>query len=64
MPQPVSDRIHSGVSAIMRRPDIREKLIALGAEPALSTPQEFADLIRSELVKWAKVVKDSGARLD
>jgi tripartite-type tricarboxylate transporter receptor subunit TctC len=64
MPLPVLDKIHAGVSAIMRRPDIREKLIALGAEPALSTPQEFADLIRSELVKWAKVVKDSGARLD
>ncbi len=64
MPQPVLDKIHAGVSAIMRRADIREKLIALGAEPALSTPQEFADLIRSELVKWAKVVKDSGARLD
>ena len=43
---------------------MRDKLIGLGAEPAISTPAEFADLIKAELVKWAKVVKDSGAKLD
>ena len=64
MPAPVLEKIHAAVSKIMRMPDVRDKLIGLGAEPALSTPAEFADLIKSELVKWAKVVKDSGAKLD
>jgi tripartite-type tricarboxylate transporter receptor subunit TctC len=64
LPAPVLEKIHATVSKIVRLPDIRDKLIGLGAEPALSTPAEFADLIKSELVKWAKVVKDSGAKLD
>lgn len=64
MPAPVLEKIHATVSKIVRTPEIRDKLIGLGAEPALSTPAEFAELMRSELVKWAKVVKDSGAKLD
>lgn len=64
MPAPVLEKIHGTVSKIVRTPDIRDKLIALGAEPALSTPAEFSELIKTELVKWAKVVKDSGAKLD
>ncbi len=64
MPAPVLEKIHAGVTAIMRRPDIRDKLIGLGADPFLSSPREFEDLMKSDLVKWAKVVKDSGAKLD
>lgn len=64
MPAPVLEKIHATVTRIVRLPEIRDKLIGLGAEPALSTSAEFAELIKSELVKWAKVVKDSGAKLD
>ncbi len=64
LPAPVLEKIHAAVSKIVRMPDIRDKLIGLGAEPAISTPAEFADLIKSEIVKWAKVVKESGAKLD
>jgi tripartite-type tricarboxylate transporter receptor subunit TctC len=64
MPAPVLDKIHGTVTKIVQQPDMRDKLIGLGAEPALSTPAEFGELIKAELVKWAKVVKDSGAKLD
>ena len=64
MPAPLLDKIHDAVVKIVRLPDIHERLVGLGAEPALSTPAEFAALIKSEIVKWAKVVKDSGAKLD
>ena len=64
MPAPILDKIHDAVVKIVRMPDIRDRLIGLGAEPALSTPAEFAALMKAELVKWAKVVKDSGAKLD
>ena len=64
MPAPVLEKIHATVAKIVRQPDMRDKLIGLGAEPAISTPAEFSDLIKSEIVKWAKVVKDSGAKLD
>lgn len=64
MPAPVVEKIHATVSKIVRQPEMRDKLIGLGAEPAISTPAEFAELIKTEIVKWAKVVKDSGAKLD
>jgi 2-hydroxychromene-2-carboxylate isomerase len=45
-------------------PAIKEKLLAQGAIPSGNTPAEFAKLIDAEHKKWAKVVKDSGARVD
>jgi tripartite-type tricarboxylate transporter receptor subunit TctC len=64
MPQPVLDKIHDTVTRIVRTPEMNARLVDLGAEPALSTPAEFGALIKSEIVKWAKVVKESGAKLD
>jgi tripartite-type tricarboxylate transporter receptor subunit TctC len=64
LPVPVLDKIHDAVVKIVRTPEMRQRLVDLGADPAPSTPGEFSALIKSELVKWAKVVKDSGARLD
>ncbi len=64
LPAPLTDKIHDAVAKIVRTPEINARLIDLGAEPALSTPAEFAALIKSEIVKWAKVVKESGAKLD
>ena len=64
LPAPLLDKIRDAVVKIVRLPEINARLIDLGAEPALSTPAEFAALIKSEIVKWAKVVKESGAKLD
>jgi tripartite-type tricarboxylate transporter receptor subunit TctC len=64
LPAPILEKIHEAVVKIVRAPEMRQRLIDLGADPAPSTPGEFSALIKSELVKWAKVVKDSGARLD
>ena len=52
------------MAKIYRQPDMRERLIDLAAEPAISTPEEFAALVKAEIVKWAKAVKDSGAKLE
>jgi tripartite-type tricarboxylate transporter receptor subunit TctC len=64
IPGPALEKIHSTVAKIYRQPDMRERLVNLAAEPAISTPEEFTALIKSELVKWAKAVKDSGAKLE
>ena len=64
MPQPLLDKIHDTVVRIVKTPEMNQRLIDLGAEPALSTPAEFGALIKSEIVKWAKVVKESGAKVD
>ena len=64
IPAPVLQKIHSAVAKIYQQPDMRERLVNLAAEPAISTTEEFTALVKSELVKWAKAVKDSGAKLD
>ncbi len=64
LPAPLLDKIHDAVVRIVRTPEINARLVDLGAEPALSTPAEFAALMKAEIVKWAKVVKESGAKLD
>jgi tripartite-type tricarboxylate transporter receptor subunit TctC len=64
IPPPVLERIHAQIVRIMQMPDVRERLIGLGAEPVWTTPEEFATLMKTEIARWAKVVKESGARLD
>jgi len=64
IPPAALEKIHSTVAKIYRTQEMRERLISLAAEPAISTPEEFSALIKSEIVKWAKAVKDSGAKLE
>ena len=64
IPDSALKKIHASVSKIYRMPDMRERLVSLAAEPAISTPEEFTALVKSELGKWAKAVKDSGAKLE
>jgi tripartite-type tricarboxylate transporter receptor subunit TctC len=63
-PKDVVARINAEIQRVFKLPDVADKLKTLGLEPWLSTPEELARLQASEIVKWAKVVKDSGARAD
>ena len=63
-PPEIVNRIQQQVARILGTAPVNEKLIAQGAIPRGSTPAEFAKLIDSEQVKWAKVVKASGANVD
>jgi tripartite-type tricarboxylate transporter receptor subunit TctC len=60
-PKPVLATVHAALGRAMATPALREQLIALGIEPVFGTPEAFASLIRSETVKWAEIVKKSGA---
>jgi len=64
IPKAAAEKIHAAVAKIYQMPDMRERLVSLAAEPAISTPEEFTALIKSEIVKWSKAVKDSGAKLE
>jgi tripartite-type tricarboxylate transporter receptor subunit TctC len=63
-PKNIVAKLGAEIGKITRLPEVKEKLSPLGAELAANTPEEFAAFIGSEIAKWAKVVKDSGAKLD
>ena len=63
-PPEILNRIQQEVAKSLNTPAIKEKMLAQGAIPSGNTPQEFAKLIDSEIAKWAKVVKESGAKVD
>jgi tripartite-type tricarboxylate transporter receptor subunit TctC len=64
MPKDVVNRLNAELRTALASPAVRERFKMLGAETAYSTPEEFMDLSRRETVKWAKIVKFSGARVD
>jgi len=64
MPKDVVNRLNAELRTALATPAVRERFRMLGAETAYSTPEEFLDLSRRETVKWAKIVKFSGARVD
>jgi len=61
MPKAVTEKISGDIAGILKTPDMHAKFIEQGAEPVGSTPQQFGDYMRAETVKWAKVIKISGA---
>ncbi|MBX9813061.1 MAG: tripartite tricarboxylate transporter substrate binding protein [Burkholderiales bacterium] len=63
-PKDVVGKLHGEMVRILKLPDVRERFESLGMEPVGDTPDQFAQYIRSELAKYAKVVKQSGARVD
>ena len=63
-PPAVIKRIDDALLKVMETTDLKKKIMEQGGEPVGETPDKFAAFIRTETVKWAKVVKDSGASVD
>ena len=63
-PKDVIAKWNAEVTKILNSPDMRERLTAQGAEPAPTTPEQFAAFIQSEIPKYARIVKISGAKVD
>jgi tripartite-type tricarboxylate transporter receptor subunit TctC len=63
-PKPVIDKLAAETRRILALAEVRERLSGLGAEPVGSTPAEFARHVETEIAKWARVVKASGAKVD
>ena len=57
-------KVNGDAVAILAMADMKKRLAGLGAEPAPMSPEEFGRFLRDNVAKWAKVVKDSGARAD
>ncbi len=63
-PPEIVSRLNAEVVKILRLPEVRERLQAMGIEIVGNTPAEFAAFMRDETAKWGRIVKDSGARID
>ena len=64
MPQPIVTRLHDELVRVLAMPDVRERILHDGSEPVGNDPQAFRDFMTADLNKWAKLVKESGAKLD
>ena len=63
-PKAIVDRLQSEAAKALDSADAREKLAGVGCEPFKSSPQQFASLIKDDLPKWQRIVKESGATVD
>ncbi len=63
-PQSVVMKLHAAVNRALRTPDLNERLVADGSAPSGMLPEEFTAFIKSELARWAPVIRASGAKPD
>ena len=63
-PQEIVDRIYREAVKVIKHPEVAERFIREGADPVGNTSAEFGKIVRSEYIKFAKIVKDSGAKID
>jgi tripartite-type tricarboxylate transporter receptor subunit TctC len=64
LPRDFVQRVNTTVARAMNTREQQERMLDFGADVVTNTPEQFGEWIRTEMVKWAKVVKSSGARLD
>jgi tripartite-type tricarboxylate transporter receptor subunit TctC len=63
-PQPIIGKLNAAMRAALAEPDVRERIVADGAEPLPTTPAEYAADIDAEETKWSAIVKMSGAKVE
>jgi tripartite-type tricarboxylate transporter receptor subunit TctC len=63
-PKPIIDKLNAEIARILALPDIREKLVSQGMDPFVSTPEQFATLIRADLAKFTQIIKRANIKLE
>ena len=64
LPRDIVVKVNADIGWVLAAADVKERLASSGADPAPTTPEELARLVREEIAKWAKVVAESGAKID
>lgn len=62
VPADIRNRLHTEVVKILRSPDIKDRLLGMGAEPVGSTQEQFAAFIKSESAKWGQVIREANIK--
>ena len=63
-PKTIVSQLNAAIAKALESKDAQERLAGVGCEPYKSTPEQFAHLVRDDLPRWAKIVKESGATID
>jgi tripartite-type tricarboxylate transporter receptor subunit TctC len=63
-PRPIINRLHAELVKIIESPESLERLASVGAFPVANNPEQFAEALRLEVTKWAKVIKEHGIKAD
>ena len=63
-PKDIVAKLHAGLTRALKAPDVRERMAREGAETSPTTPEQFAAFIRNEAAKFARIIKDSGVRME
>ena len=63
-PADIIGRLNAEIRTVLAMPDVRERILTTGNDPWWSTPDEYGAFVRAEIIKWGKVVKQSGASAD
>ena len=61
-PRAIIDRLHSEIVRALKAPDLRDRLLGLGADPVGNTPEQYTAFMQSEIAKWDKVIKAAGIK--
>ncbi|MCX7196616.1 MAG: tripartite tricarboxylate transporter substrate binding protein [Proteobacteria bacterium] len=61
-PRPIIDRLHQAMVRVLAIPELRDQLVAQGADPVANTPDQFGEQIREELKLWAQFIKQTGIK--
>ena len=63
-PKPIVAQLNAAIAKALESKDVQERLAGVGCEPYKSSPEQFGQLVRDDLPRWAKIVKESGATID
>jgi tripartite-type tricarboxylate transporter receptor subunit TctC len=61
-PPEIIAKLNAAITGALKDPDVRERVLAIGADPTPTTPVEFAAFIRSEITKWERVIAQAGGK--
>lgn len=63
-PRHIVDKLNTEFISALKQPDVREKLLVQGLEPTYTTPEEFSAYLKAEIVKWSRVARNAGAKVE